>query len=1174
MEVDVALHILLVQQPIDQFDSVLLSVVDSAFPGVPPQRHASMAPHMLPFTTLVGLAYRDQDCQQAHNTCSAWVGDIEIRPHDITHIFAGQALTLAIHRHIVPDPDDHNPWESCLPEVYGYRPRAQGSSVYDPSAPAPCSLVTPCSSGSDQLTLDSHLALQLKAAFATGGVDVHTPSASTNSRVTLCLDAVIAPPRPRHHELLDQQTSAIAWFQHSDWAGFCASFPPVTPGALPEGLRIHPASYQALLELPLDSDPISWTWEIYVDGSQSCTAAGWSVILTCRDASRSCFCGCFAGQVQLMPQHPQWLGADAIDNIAAELTAFIVAQDTCLRMLPNHATVIRPDLMLSQMIATFENITHASPKLAQICRVLSRWLGKGTQVSQVPAHQGHPWNELADSVAKWAAEQPASVLPEWNSPGLHALADAPHDLQWCWLQDTSDRFQQCFPPILESEVMQFPPSCKQTVLPSAATESESAWMTLAFSCATANVLALDHFEHQNEIGRKAGARTLRLDHQFHARGTAIVGIQEARTKQGRYRSEHFHIFSAGFQGPSPVCLGCELWIHQSLPLVTLHNGTKLTASDFQITTQWADPRRLVVRLENNELALVFVVLHAPCLSKNKGDGTRPIDLLDAWWKETSRLFRAHINTELCWVFADANAPLNQEFSPYTGEAGAEPLNPQGRLFGQFLTELMLFVPSTFHHFHVGPNYTWTHSNGARYRRDYILVPQRIHDIVIDSHVIRDFDTTFCHEDHLPLCLTIRGLIKSKVCDAKPFRWDDQAFLCPDRVQAFRQALATLPIPVWNTSVEAHAAWYEKQLYQLGCQFFGQTSKSRVRPRLRASTIDAIAMKRHFLDCARQWKLTHDPDFKALMQPIEQQVRKEVREDIGVHFDQLLVQLQESGSLGDLRTVFKTLLRLGGRNRKSTGTLRPLPMLRKQDGTLTSTFLDRQRVWMEQFAEIEAGQAISMPELQSLDQQLSTHVIDLQEPGSFPSAWDIHQGLRKLKRGRAPGPNGLPPALLKAGGEVFVRQFLTLVTKCAAHSHEPLSWKGGRLFPLHKGKLHPSDPLGYRSIFVSDFTAKLYHMTLRKPLEQAWHQSIHSLQMGGRKGQGTDMAHHVLQTFWHWTTKKRSPAAVVFFDVRAAFYSVIREALFPGDGNVQELHQLLTTLGIQEEIAKDIASSVD
>ena len=250
------------------------------------------------------------------------------------------------------------------------------------------------------------------------------------------------------------------------------------------------------------------------------------------------------------------------------------------------------------------------------------------------------------------------------------------------------------------------------------------------------------------------------------------------------------------------------------------------------------------------------------------------------------------------------------------------------------------------------------------------------------------------------------------------------------------------------------------------------------------------------------------------------------------------------------------------------------MLYKSDGVLTNTFQERQQVWMDQFSAIEAGQQITRFDLRELAKQTTQHPVDLPEPESFPTTWDIQRSLRRMKRGRAPGPNGIPPALLKAGGETFARQFITLLMKCAAHSHEPLSWKGGKLHPLHKGKLHPAIPEGYRSIFVSDFTAKLYHTTLRKPLEDVWQTGLHSLQLGGRKGQGTDMAHHLLQTFWHWVTRQRKPAAIVFFDVRAAFYSVIRETLFPSNGDLTVLCQTLHDIGVPSPEQYDTLASVN
>eukprot|EP00438_Fugacium_kawagutii_P003175 Skav208866 [mRNA] locus=scaffold6901:57030:59888:+ [translate_table: standard] len=159
-----------------------------------------------------------------------------------------------------------------------------------------------------------------------------------------------------------------------------------------------------------------------------------------------------------------------------------------------------------------------------------------------------------------------------------------------------------------------------------------------------------------------------------------------------------------------------------------------------------------------------------------------------------------------------------------------------------------------------------------------------------------------------------------------------------------------------------------------------------------------------------------------------------------------------------------------------------------------------------------------------------------------------QSLSNLKRGKAPGPDALPSALLKAGGVTLARQFTTLLTKIMATATEPLPWKGGRAAPLWKGKASPHLPDSYRSIFISNFLTKIFHQCLRRHLVRAWLRTSSSFQCGGRPSIGADQAHHLLQTHSHWCMHHRLPHAIVFFDFKAAFYSVLRQGLtsFPID----------------------------
>ena len=98
-----------------------------------------------------------------------------------------------------------------------------------------------------------------------------------------------------------------------------------------------------------------------------------------------------------------------------------------------------------------------------------------------------------------------------------------------------------------------------------------------------------------------------------------------------------------------------------------------------------------------------------------------------------------------------------------------------------------------------------------------------------------------------------------------------------------------------------------------------------------------------------------------------------------------------------------------------------------------------------------------------------------------------------------------------------------------------------LSPLWKGKEVPDLATAYRSIFVSNYTAKLYHQCIRTHLVLAWEQSLAHLQCGGRAGVGADVAHHIQQCHQAWAASTGCTSAILFLDIRAAFYTVLRQA---------------------------------
>ena len=111
MPMHVAAHLLIVQQPIEQFRAVLITTYDSALPDEPPINHASITPTPVAFSTVIALAYRDTVCQHPNVDCAVWVGEEELPQPEERPVINGHSLVVAVHRHHQPMPAGETEWE-------------------------------------------------------------------------------------------------------------------------------------------------------------------------------------------------------------------------------------------------------------------------------------------------------------------------------------------------------------------------------------------------------------------------------------------------------------------------------------------------------------------------------------------------------------------------------------------------------------------------------------------------------------------------------------------------------------------------------------------------------------------------------------------------------------------------------------------------------------------------------------------------------------------------------------------------------------------------------------------------------------------------------------------------------------------------------------------------------
>ena len=638
--------------------------------------------------------------------------------------------------------------------------------------------------------------------------------------------------------------------------------------------------------------------------------------------------------------------------------------------------------------------------------------------------------------------------------------------------------------------------------------------------------------------------------QFHQGKVAMIGIQEARTPEGCRVSENYRIFSSGFQqcGKSKH-FGCELWIHKTMPFCTLPDGRKVGLKDCKVTVNANEARILVATIEG-PVDFMVAVAHAPCVSAE-----RSIQNVTEWWDDFSATLRK-VHSENLIVLIDANAPLADQETQYFGMHQSEPINPQGLVFQDFLVANRFYAPATFSN-HAGNGATWRHPRGDHLRRDYVLLRKSFFSVCTESFVMSDFDGGFCHADHCPAVCLLDGIIM--VGDqVNKIRWDFHKIHDAEAQRAFAEALRTLPIPAWSASIDDHSAIVETNLLQLAQQHFGKKDAEKLRPVLQQSTIEGIQLKRQMLALLRSQEF-HDPLLLEELKAIEKTVRPLILRDQQAWYANWLDEINEASDRFDTALVYKKLQRLGRRKKSLDKGPRPLPKLRVSDTSFASSFEECQEVWRKQFANAEAGIEVSESQLEQLHMQATDG--KWRDVKHCPGPFEILSTIRKFKNGKVPGPGQLPVDILKCGGIEMAKVLAPLFVKASWHMREPLTWKGGLLVPLFKGKGSPAEPSAYRSIFLSDVCAKVHHAHVRSELALTWCSDQDLIQMGGKKGCATDVAHHLIHAHLSWSRSRSVSCGILFADLQAAFYSILRSSLFPGEFHDDTICFAMKQLGI-------------
>ena len=942
---------------------------------------------------------------------------------------------------------------------------------------------------------------------------------------------------------------------------------------IPEHVEIRPVALQFLMTSFAGwSDDIDQL-HIYTDGSYNSSVGaasfsfavfGWNDKV---ETEKSTFVGWYADVLTTDVESPKFTGASRHSAMDGETAGLIwshiwLLQSGCVLPVTFHYDSQVSGHGAAGWFQIKEGNTHLH-KLRQLVQLVATMRAPTeTWYEHVKAHSGSPGNELADGLAKGALTLGPrnDHFPDWKP----IFRPDDNNLAWAWWNYKSMACQDDVPQQNHAGCgwRISPLQIGQEAVPNIEVQhSQQGGARLWFKVATYNVMTLR--DRQTETGQ-AGEdwKAVLLREQFEARELHLIGLQETRAGSSGIlcTANYVRCIGAGEQGHH----GCELWFSRQMAIGTGDAGN--IHFDLSTTTVLVDePRMMAVHLRPAGFSIIVIVAHAP------HDGTEQ-QSKDQWW-ETFRqraLRFAKAGHLIC--LGDFNARLGQSIVDCIGERTCEQTTDNGTRLSRILEEAKMWAPTTYSDVHEGIDWTWTHPRGVRARLDYILLGQSERLWAHSSYVDTSIQTSLTVRDHELVVANLEAITGPQSVKTQRRRYDWEGMNTPEGQQKLRGIIESLPEPDWNVDVHVHWQILEDAIHNgLGLHFpptrrkqridlFSQNTRDNLERRKRAKqaleAYDDYIAERNQACAFRAWKdgtkimetlqLWKWPDLAMEMfrlhgllafRTAAKEVRAGVKKDKANYIDKVIGDANAMNG-SDIYKVLKPL-RIGGFN-KSKG-IAPLPGFRDGQQPLDNE-VTSDEVWLRHCAKMEAGVFTTTGRLLQRARKGSTQrakEMGAWEQQSLPTLSQLEGAFRRVKRAKAGGNDDLRSDICKIAAAPLARKYHSLLVKIFTQASEPLQMKGGTLIYAHKSG-ERSNPENYRGLLLSSHIGKSLRRAFRQqlvPCYQQWASDTHfSIKLGGNVCQ----ASHALRLFLGASAKRQQSTGVLFLDIKAAYYRVVRQ----------------------------------
>ena len=160
-----------------------------------------------------------------------------------------------------------------------------------------------------------------------------------------------------------------------------------------------------------------------------------------------------------------------------------------------------------------------------------------------------------------------------------------------------------------------------------------------------------------------------------------------------------------------------------------------------------------------------------------------------------------------------------------------------------------------------------------------------------------------------------------------------------------------------------------------------------------------------------------------------------------------------------------------------------------------------------------------------------------------SVEDVRKAVKKLKKGKAPGVDGITSEMLKCGGEAVLEWLTRVCRVCVSREKVPNDWVRAIIVPLYKGKGDRNECKNYRGISLLSIPGKVYGRILIERVRVLTEGMIGDEQCGFRSGRGCVDQVFVMKQMSEKFYGKNKSLYVAYMDLEKAYDRIDRDAMW-------------------------------